>query len=456
MPILCAEVCAADACDALCSTIFSDVSVDQPARVDGVVKDLGDHVADSNDAQPTTSSYYERLIGSIVRAQTRDAESQLRANAQQTRQREKMESLGTLAGGIAHDFNNMLSVVMGFADLALTDASGIPGIESHLREIQRASLRARDLVRQILTFSRRADNQPSTIDLRAAVAESVRMLRATLPAGVTLDAQLADSPLLIVADPSALQQVVMNLCTNAEYAMRPYGGGRLTIRLERVGSDTPGRAVLLVSDTGQGMTQDIRERLFEPFYTTKPLGEGTGMGLAVVHGLVEELGGTISVDSVPGAGATFRVMLPLTVSESANPNALAQTGEGNILLVEDEPAVARFATHALSRAGFDVVYCNNGTDALRHFTHGGQRVDLVISDISMPGMSGDRLLREVRLSRPDMPFILMTGYSASMSADDAHAAGAAALLLKPLSAAQLVSAANQALRTAAASQVFRS
>lgn len=374
-----------------------------------------------------------------------------RAVAHRTRQREKMESLGTLAGGIAHDFNNMLSVVMGFADLALVEAEGQPSMQEHLAEIRTASVRARDLVRQILTFSRRADNQRQTVDLRATTAESVRLLRATLPAGVILDSFLLDEPLFVLADPTALQQVVMNLCTNAEHAMRTFGGGRLTVRLARVGTDHPGRAVLMISDTGEGMTAEVRDRIFEPFYTTKAAGEGTGMGLAVVHGIVSELGGTIAVDSVPGAGATFRVVLPLS-DLSAAPSLVelpVRFGEGHVLLVEDEPALARFATKALERAGYHVSYCRNGTDALRLFAQRGNQFDLVISDISMPGLTGDRLLRELRRRKSNLPVILMTGYSEAISPEDARSAGAAALLQKPLSAAQLVAAVGDAITTRA-------
>ncbi|MES2523454.1 MAG: PAS domain S-box protein [Gemmatimonadota bacterium] len=247
------------------------------------------------------------LVGSV------DDITEQRAMAQRVRQREKMESLGTLAGGIAHDFNNMLGVVLGHAELVLMDIDqGDPAsVRMSIEEIRTASLRARDLVRQILTFSRRTGPERVPADLVALTAESLRMMRVTLPASVRIESQLPDQPLMILGDASALQQIIVNLCTNAEYAMRATGGGSLTVTLERAIHEGADSAVLTVRDSGSGMTTRVRDRLFEPFFTTKPVGEGTGMGLAVVHGVVRAHGGSISVASTLGEGTSFHVAFPL-------------------------------------------------------------------------------------------------------------------------------------------------
>ncbi|MES2523578.1 MAG: ATP-binding protein [Gemmatimonadota bacterium] len=242
---------------------------------------------------------------------TTDDETDRHAAAQRMRQSEKMESLGTLAGGIAHDFNNMLGVVLGFAELALLDAEGQPVITEKLDEIRTASLRARDLVRQILSFSRQSDRGRELVDLRGIAEESLRLLRATLPATLRVEATLTDEPLMVLGDATALQQIFVNLCTNAEYAMRGREHGVLDVSLAGDGPDDARAAVLRIADNGAGISEGLRNRLFEPFFTTKPAGEGTGMGLAVVHGIVRTHGGTISVDSVPARGSTFTVTIPL-------------------------------------------------------------------------------------------------------------------------------------------------
>jgi PAS domain S-box-containing protein len=386
---------------------------------------------------------------------TFDDETERRALEQRVRQSEKMESLGTLAGGIAHDFNNMLGVVLGHAELALGDAADVvpedhPLSES-LREIRTASLRARDLVRQILTFSRRSEQQTAPVDLRALTAESLRLMRATIPSTVSLETRLPDDAVTVLGDASALQQVIVNLCANAEYAMRANGGGCLTVLLEVERRGGPPAAVLTVRDTGRGIPPQVRERLFEPFYTTKPPGEGTGMGLAVVHGIVTAHGGTITVDGAPGVGASFRVALPLApTSPPPEPAAAPEVhGRGRVMLVEDEPALARFATQALTRGGYAVTYCRDGIEALRLID--GPRpvaVDVVVSDVTMPGLTGDKLARELQRLRPELPVILTTGFSHLVSPDAMRTLGVVALLHKPFSARDLVTAVRDAMERA--------
>ena len=379
---------------------------------------------------------------------TVDDDTERRALARRLRQSEQMESLGTLAGGIAHDFNNLLAVVLGYADLAIAAAEGQPALLHDVREIRTAGLRARDLVRQILAFSRRAERPDAPVELGALVAESLRLLRATVPATVAFDVDLPHEAVAVRGDPSALQQVVVNLCANAEYAMRATGGGRLTVRLA---AEPPGtgatHAVLAVGDTGPGVPPALRDRLFEPFFTTKPVGEGTGMGLAVVHGIVAAHGGTIAVEPAPTGGALFRVTLPLTgcAGPAGAPPPAPARGSGRVLVVEDEPALARVVERALTRAGYAVARCATGADALGVVRAAPGDVDVVLSDVAMPGMTGDQLALALRDLRPDLPVVLMTGFSHSVTAERAREIGAVALLHKPVSPAELVAAVHDAL-----------
>ncbi len=382
---------------------------------------------------------------------TVDDETERYAAAQRQRQRERMESLGTLAGGIAHDFNNMLGVVLGHTELALLEAATIPDAPPALREaldeVRTASFRARDLVKQILAFSRR-DEQPRTVlDLRAVVVESLRLLRPMLPASVQLEPRLPDGEIPVLGDVSALQQVIVNLCANAEHAMRATDGGTLTVSLEPATIDDAPYAVLTVHDTGTGMPEEVRAHVFEPFFTTKPMGEGTGMGLAVVHGVVVSHAGRICVDSSPGAGTRFRIALPIAGGHVTPdvPEAVALPGRGRVLVVEDEPALRRVAVTALRRAGYEALGVADGVEALRALDRGTPAIDVIVSDVTMPRMGGEQLARTLR-ERPAAPaLVLMTGYSQRVTADVAASLGAAALLPKPFTTADLVAAVRGAI-----------
>ncbi|MDF1501638.1 PAS domain S-box protein [Roseisolibacter sp. H3M3-2] len=392
----------------------------------------------------------ERVTGFVG---TVDDDTERHALEQRVRQTERMESLGTLAGGIAHDFNNMLGVVLGHTEVALAESAALAGASAELREsleeVRTASLRARDLVRQILTFSRRTEQGRAPVDLRALTVESMRLLRPMLPANVRLELALPDHAVTVLGDASALQQVLVNLVTNAEHAMRATGGGLLSVSLEARRDGAP-RARLAVRDTGSGIAPAARARLFDPFFTTKPTGEGTGMGLAVAHGVVTSHGGSIAVEEPPGRGAAFVVTLPLAPGAPAPaPEAApAPRGQGRVVLVEDEPALARFATQALTRAGYDVTCVHDGESALRLFDDAARAVDVVVSDVTMPGMSGDRLARELRRLRPTLPVILTTGFSHLITPESVHELGVAALLQKPFGARELVAAVRTALDAA--------
>ena len=369
------------------------------------------------------------------------------------RQAQKMEAIGTLAGGIAHDFNNILTAIIGCSELAALDVQPNSPAATNLGEVLSAARRARDLVRQILTFSRMDDARRSDFDLAAAVYESARLLRASIPTTVEIRVTTPPGACMVHGNATQMQQVLLNLGANAEHAMRATGGGVLEIALaqgELHESDvashpgmSPGPvARLVVRDSGAGMPAHVRERAFDPFFTTKPVGEGTGMGLAVVHGIVTAYGGTISVESAPGAGTTFTLVLPRT-GGPAKPDPVSgrpgqmPAGQGRVLVVEDEHAIGRMFKRLLGRIGYDVEVHDNARDALDVFKSDPMRFDVVITDLTMPGMTGDVFAAEVLKIRPGIPVILATGYAMAFSPERAKSLGIAAFLRKPLSIAEL-------------------
>jgi PAS domain S-box-containing protein len=364
---------------------------------------------------------------------------------EQVRQMQKMEAIGTLAGGIAHDFNNILSAIMGYTDLTLEDVPQGSVAWRNLQEVLTASTRARDLVQQILTFSRQTEHERKPVHLDVIVKEVMRLLRATLPATIEIRQVIGRDVGTVMADPTQLHQVLMNLCTNAEHAMRE-SGGQLEVRLEALEVDQalasdhpelePGPYVRLsVQDTGHGISPEILERIFEPFFTTKGVGEGTGMGLAVVHGIVTSHGGAITVESTPGKGTTFVVYLPRSESGASASMPLEEPmqGEGEcILFVDDEEPLARLGQEMLVRLGYEVVVRTSSVEALEAFRAAPQRFDLVITDQTMPNLTGEALARKLRCLQPDIPLILCTGFSHTMTQEKARALGIDAFLMKPL------------------------
>ncbi len=345
---------------------------------------------------------------------------------------QRLESIGTLAGGIAHDFNNILTAITGNAKLAATDLPQDHAVQKSLREIEKAGLRASDLVRQILTFSRRQDAQRQVVRLQDIVAEALRLLRATLPAQVEIKAHYDDNVPDIAADATQIHQVVINLGTNAAHAM-PEQGGILTLRLEAAAIDTNGvdpdspqppsdlrpglYARLTVSDTGTGMDEVTKERIFEPFFTTKVPGQGTGLGLSVVHGVLRSHDGAITVVSELGRGTTFCLYFPQTTEQaSSKPVApvvapVRAVGSGQrILYVDDEEALVYLTTRVLERLGYRVTGRSDAKQALAEFRADPMQFDAVVSDLSMPGMTGPELARAILATRPDMPIVLTSGY----------------------------------------------
>jgi PAS domain S-box-containing protein len=365
-------------------------------------------------------------------------------------QTQKMAAIGTLAGGIAHDFNNILTAILGYTELALTAVRRESLEYSYLQEVLHAGKRARDLVHQILMFSRQTKQQRQPVQLQPLIKESLVMLRASLPATINIQQHLDEHTPPVLADPTQVHQVMMNLCTNAEYAMR-HTGGRLDIRLESLEVDIsaaarhpelrPGHyARITVHDTGQGISPEVQKRIFEPFFTTKGVGEGTGMGLAVVHGIVANHGGAIAVDSIPGEGTTFAVYLPCitaTVDTPETADTPPQRGQGRVLLVDDEPSLVRLGQNMLGSLGFEVVASTNAIEALETFQAAPDRFDLVITDQTMPTMTGVAFTHTIRHIRPNIPIILCTGYSHTINADTAAAYGIDAFLVKPIALPQL-------------------
>jgi PAS domain S-box-containing protein len=336
---------------------------------------------------------------------------------------QRLESIGTLAGGIAHDFNNILTAITGNAKLAASDLPATHPVQTPLHEIEKASLRASDLVRQILTFSRREEAHRQVARLRDIVAEALRLLRATLPAQIEINAHYDDDVPDIAADTTQIHQVVINLGTNAAHAMQERGG-LLSARLDAVTVDTgntehpshlqPGRyARLTIADNGAGMDAATQQRIFEPFFTTKAHGQGTGLGLSVVHGIVRSHDGAIAVASEVGQGTTFRLYFPQSNEAAADEPAERVHAAGNgqrILYVDDEEALVFLTTRVLERMGYQVTGRTDARQALSEFRTDPMQFDAVVSDLSMPGMTGPELARALLAIRPDLPIVLTSGY----------------------------------------------
>ena len=365
-------------------------------------------------------------------------------------QAQKMEALGTLAGGIAHDFNNILAAIIGYTQLVFTDTPPDSEAHGHLNRVLEAGDRASQLVKQILTFSRRSDMEPSPIQIKTIVKEVLKLVRATLPVTIEIVQQIK-SDASIMADPVQIHQVMMNLCANAGYAMRA-NGGKLAVTLEDTMVDddfarrhadiNPGPYLrLTVQDTGSGIAPEHLDRIFDPFFTTKPKGEGTGMGLSVVHGIVAALHGAITVESAPDKGARFDLYFPVVEGKQpavSYPTAgKLPTGKERILFVDDEVFQTDMFRHMLGLLGYKVETRNSGAGALASFRQNPDAFDLVVTDMIMPEMTGDHLARALLELRPDLPIILCTGYSDNMTEEKALAMGIRAFALKPLTMERL-------------------
>ncbi len=371
---------------------------------------------------------------------------------------QKMKAIGTLAGGIAHDFNNILYAIMGYTELAIEDAPKDANSQKYLQQILKASKRARDLIAQILAFSRQTEHEKRPMHVAPIISEVVRFLRATIPANIEIQLQLDEGLPPIMGDPTNIHQVAMNLCTNAAHAMG-LKGGELRISLNSITLDSiylegarrpfPGDYLQLsIEDTGPGMSKEVLNRIFEPYFTTKEQGQGTGLGLAVVHGIVVAHDGFINAQSDPSKGSRFQVYLP-TIQENVDaitPEAgVPVSGTEKILLVDDEDAVLDIVETILIRLGYKVEKRQNGLEALELFKNVPNRFDLVITDMSMPKMTGLQLAKQLLSIRQDIPIILCTGFSELISDSQARSMGIKAMLLKPVLKNELSDAIRKAL-----------
>jgi PAS domain S-box-containing protein len=379
----------------------------------------------------------------------------------QLRQAQKLEAIGTLAGGIAHDFNNILSAMLGFTELAMMRLRGEPGVQDFLDGVLRAGQRAKELVKQILAFSRQTEQERHPVQVGPIIKEAVMMLRASLPSTIEMSTSI-ESHGMVMADPTQMHQVLMNLCTNAAHAMRETGG-KLEVKLEDVDLEgylltrcndmQPGSYLkLTVSDTGHGMTSQVRDRIFDPYYTTKGPGEGTGLGLAVAHGIVKSHGGAITVYSEPGQGSVFQVLLPKFESKAEEKALRSLKGpipfaSGNecILFVDDEETLCKTGEKILQHLGYQVAVKNSPVDALEAFRAQPGRFDLVITDMTMPKMTGVDLAREILRIRRNMPIILCTGFSEKDLNARERAIGIRELVMKPADIRSLAEAIRRAL-----------
>ncbi|MFZ5774506.1 MAG: PAS domain S-box protein [Thermodesulfobacteriota bacterium] len=363
--------------------------------------------------------------------------------AEQLLQAQKMEAIGTLAGGIAHDFNNILTAILGYAELSRCAVEHGSELHGNLNEIVNASRRAGELIRQILTFSRKSEFKKQPVQIQPVVKEAIKLLRGTIPSTITVRQEIGSECGTIMADITQIHQVLMNLSTNAYHAMRQEGGllsiglGNITLHASLDGI-APGEYVrLTVADTGHGMDKATLARIFEPYFSTKQQGEGTGLGLATVHGIVENHGGGITVQSTPGKGTTFEVYFP-RIAAPAMPTRIGEEPArldiaARILFVDDEEMLTRLGHSVLTKIGFTVTACNDGLHAFETFRRKPDSFDLLVTDQMMPGITGLELARQCRQLRPELPVILATGYGESIGDETSRRGLVDEVLLKPLS-----------------------
>lgn len=374
----------------------------------------------------------------------KEAEKERQLIEEKLKQSQKMESIGTLAGGIAHDFNNILTSVLGFSELALGAVEKATPIEEDLQEIYKAGIRAKDLVKQILTFASQPDEELKPIQVHFVIKEVLKFIRASTPTTIEIKQNIV-SEALIMGSSTQIHRVMMNLCTNAAHAMEDKGGtleltlkditiDKATLR-EKWDLELGNYIEIKVSDTGIGIDRQIMDQIFEPYFTTKGLGEGTGMGLAMVHGIVDTYGGKIFVESSLGQGTVVTIYLPAIKGSWEHPRYKAEDfpmGRERILFVDDEASIVKIGTRLLSQLGYSVTARTSSVEALELFRSKPDDFDLVISDVTMPKMTGDQLSKDLMVIRPDIPIILYTGYNKRLSEKAASEIGIKAFVCKPI------------------------
>ncbi len=396
-------------------------------------------------------------ISEDITEQQRAAEEK-KALSAKLRQAQKMESIGTLAGGIAHDFNNILTAIYGYAELAMMEVNRPEKAEKYIEEILQGAGRARELVNQILTFSRKGDRTLKPLQVQTIVKETFKLLRSTLPTTIEISQDINPDCEPVLADPTEIHQVIMNLCTNAYHAMRA-SGGTLSVSVQpiRLNGDInhtihlqPGSYLkITIRDTGAGMPEDILGRIFEPYYTTKEQGEGTGLGLAVAHGIITGLHGEITVSSTVGVGTTFTLYLPTvpatTQKTSDNGPESLPAGSERLLIVDDDEAIINMEQQMLSSLGYTVTPFTDSEECLKFFRKQPDAFDAIITDMTMPGITGDIFAEEVFKIRPDMPIILCTGFSDRIDEKKAKALGIREYVMKPILMKDLAGAVHRVL-----------
>jgi len=387
----------------------------------------------------------------------KQAEKERETLQSQLRRSQKMEAIGTLAGGIAHDFNNILTGILGYGQLAQMKLDPESEVHTDLKEVLQSANRAKSLIQQILAVGRSQEQERQPMQLKYIVKEAIKFLKSTLPSTIEIQEKWDQDIGIIDADPTQMHQVVMNLCTNAGYAMEKDGGilevslqnEELRMKNEELGLEPGPYLKLSVSDTGYGIAPEIREKIFDPYFTTKERGEGTGIGLSVVHGIVAQHGGDITVESEPGKGSAFHIYLPLTQAEEDQPQVKEETplpkGTERVLFIDDEATLARMGKEMLSGLGYDVTAMTDSLEALALFRQDPKQFDLIITDTTMPHMPGDILAHKMMQIRPDIPIIICTGHSKRISPEKAEEMGIKGFLMKPPAMRDLADMVRKAL-----------
>lgn len=420
-----------------------------------------------NTANALESLEFYRILRNQNAILEKKIEERTKALAQSERQLQqvmKLQAIGTLAGGIAHDFNNILFPIVGYTELTMDDIPADSQARKNLEEILKATNRAKELVKQILTFSRQSCHERKPLKVQFLIKEALKLLRATIPSTIEFEINVDENCSPINGDPTQIHQVVMNLCTNAYHAMQE-SGGKLEVELkqvdisyeksmERVGMQVGPHLQLTVKDSGCGMDPGVLERIFEPYYTTKEQGKGTGLGLSVIHGIIKNHGGDISVSSQPGKGTTFTVCLPIIdeidIETEEVKTESATQGHERILLIDDEQQIIDIEQQILERLGYKVTPKTDSEEALEEFAALPEHYDLVITDMTMPKMTGDQLARKIMDIKPDIPIILCTGFNETITEEKALAMGIDKFVMKPIVKDELASTIRAVLDNAKA------